>query len=70
MSSLRMSCILHMSCNLVSPVTNFISPAYNEFGYNEHPAITSRFHYIKIIDGNVKKFGCNCCILDRLESIF
>ena len=31
-----------------------LGPAYNEFGYNEHPAITSRFLSIKIIDRNVK----------------
>ena len=28
-----------------------------EFGYNEHPAITSRFFSIKIIDSNVKTFS-------------
>ena len=36
-----------------------LDPAYNEFGYNEHSAITSRFLCIKIIDCNVKKFGYN-----------
>ena len=30
---------------------------YNEFGYNEHPAIISRFLCIKITESNVKKFG-------------
>ena len=32
---------------------------YNEFGYNEHLAITSRFLCINIIDCNVKKFAYN-----------
>ena len=36
-----------------------LGSAHNEFGYNEHPAITNRFLYIKIIDCNVKKFGYN-----------
>ena len=34
-----------------------LGPAYNEFGYNEHPPTTSRFLCIKIIESNVKKFG-------------
>ena len=34
-----------------------LAPAYNEFGYNEQPAITSRF--LCIIDCNVKRFGYN-----------
>ena len=33
--------------------------AYKEFGYNEHPAITSRFLCIEIIDCNVRKFRQN-----------
>ena len=36
-----------------------LDPAYNEFGYNEHPVIVSRFLCIKLIDCNVKKFGYN-----------
>ena len=28
---------------------SMLVPAYNEFGYNEHPAITSRFLGIKIM---------------------
>ena len=36
---------------------NTFGPAYNEFGYNEDPAIASRFLCIKIIDYSVKKFG-------------
>ena len=36
-----------------------LGPAYNEFSYNEHPIIASRFLYIKLIDCNVKKFGYN-----------
>ena len=32
---------------------------HNEFGYNEHSALTSKFLYIKIIDWNVWKFGYN-----------
>ena len=36
-----------------------LGPANNEFGYNEHPAITSRFLCIKVIDCSVKKFGYN-----------
>ena len=34
-----------------------LGPVYNEFGYNEHPAITSRFLFIILIHSNVKKFG-------------
>ena len=34
-----------------------VGPAYNEFCYNEHTALTSRFLCIKIIDCNVKKFS-------------
>ena len=33
--------------------------ACNEFGYNDHLAMTSRFLCIEIIDFNVKKFGYN-----------
>ena len=36
-----------------------LGPAYNEFGYNEHPAITSRFLGDKIIHSSVEKFGYN-----------
>ena len=36
-----------------------LGPAYNEFGHNEHPAETSRFLCINIIDCSVKKFGYN-----------
>ena len=36
-----------------------LGPAYNEFGYNEHPAITSRFLCTILIDSNVKKSGYN-----------
>ena len=36
-----------------------LGPAYNEFGYNEHPSTMSRFLCIKIIDCNIKKFGYN-----------
>ena len=44
-----------------TPLLFFIalSPAYNEFGYNEHSATTSRFLCNKIIDSNVRKFGYN-----------
>ena len=38
---------------------NTLGPAYNEFGYNEHPAISSRFLCSIIIGSNVKKFGYN-----------
>ena len=34
-----------------------LGPAYNEFGYYEYPAITSRFLCIRTIYSNVKKFG-------------
>ena len=34
-----------------------LGPAYNEFGYYEHPPTMSRFLCIKIIDSNDKKFG-------------
>ena len=51
--------------------------AYNEFGYNEHPAITSRILCIKITDCNVKKLAYNehplitnnfFCIFNSLEA--
>ena len=34
-----------------------LGPAYNEFGYNEHLAITSRFLGDKINHSSVEKFG-------------
>ena len=40
-------------------VSTTLGPAYNEFGYNNHPATTNRFFRIKIIDYNVKMFGYN-----------
>ena len=40
-------------------VCSTLGPAYNEFGYNEHLAVTSRFLSIKIIDYNVKKFAAS-----------
>ena len=36
-----------------------LGPPYHEFGYKKHPAVTSRFLCIKIIDCNVKKFSYN-----------
>ena len=36
-----------------------LGPNYNEFGYNDHPAVRSGFLSIKIIDSNSKKFGYN-----------
>ena len=36
-----------------------LGPACNELGYKEHPAKTSRSLRIKIINGNVKRFGYN-----------
>ena len=46
-----------------------LGPAYNEFIYNEHPAITSSFLCIIVIDNNVKKFGFNEHSL-RTDSFF
>ena len=34
-----------------------MGPAHNDFGYNEHLAITGWFLFIKIIDSNGKEFG-------------
>ena len=34
-----------------------LDPAYRKFGYNQHPAIMSKFLCIKIIDSNVETFG-------------
>ena len=34
-----------------------LRPAYNEFGYNEHPPTKNIFLSIKINDNSVKKFG-------------
>ena len=36
-----------------------LGPAYNDFGYNEHPTVTIGFLYIEIIDSSFKKFGYN-----------
>ena len=36
-----------------------LAPAYNEFGYNEHPDIASRFLCNNIIDCHAKTFGYN-----------
>ena len=36
-----------------------LGPSYNEFGYNEHPAVTRESLCVKIIDSKVKKFGYN-----------
>ena len=44
-------------CENVNVTKRTLGPTYNEFGYCEHPATTSRFLCIKIIDSNVKKFG-------------
>ena len=41
--------------DLVLHDTITLDPTYNEFGYSEHLAITSRFLCIKIIDYNVNK---------------
>ena len=40
-----------------------LSPAHNEFSYNEHPTRTNRFLYTIIIDSNAKKFGFFCIFL-------
>ena len=39
----------------LDPKVITLGPAYNEFGYNEHPAITSRFLCTILIDSNVKR---------------
>ena len=51
--------ILEEQINLfkASQVSTLGTAYNNEFGYNEHLAVTNRFRYIKIIDCNVKKFG-------------
>ena len=49
--------IYHFRYNKIT-VTALV-PAYNEFGYNEYPATTSRFLYINITDTTVEKFGYN-----------
>ena len=38
-------------------IESILGPAYNEFDYNEYPAITSRFLCMNIIDCNVRKLG-------------
>ena len=47
----------HTARNDTETIT--LGPAYNELGYNEDPAVTSRFLCIKIIDCHVKKFVYN-----------
>ena len=44
---------------LETKMTFTMGTAYNEFGYNQYPAIMSRFLCIKIIDCNVKHFSYN-----------
>ena len=49
-------CLLFTAVTVVShsaQVSITLGPAYNEFGYNEHPVSTSKFLCIKIIDCNV-----------------
>ena len=36
-----------------------LGPAYNKFVYSQYPVTASRFLCIKLIDGNIKKFGYN-----------
>ena len=50
-ANLRVSNTLRAAAEKLN--ANTLGPAYNEFGYNEFPAITSRFLYIKIFDCNV-----------------
>ena len=47
----------HFNYHFCNPLT--LGPTYNEFGYKEHLATTSRFLYIKKIDCNVEKFSYN-----------
>ena len=49
-------------------MANTLGPAYNDFGYNDHLAITSRILCIKIID-NGKKFGYSEQTLHEVVSI-
>ena len=44
--------------------------AYKEFEYKQHPAVTSIFLCIKIIDRSVKKFGYNTHPLKRSSFFF
>ena len=44
------------------PLENTLGTAYNELGYNEHPATTSRFLCIKITACNVLS-GTQCTVL-------
>ena len=39
--------------------TTTLGPAYNELGYSEHPAVTSRFLCAIFIDASGKKVGYN-----------
>ena len=43
-----------LSVNKVLAEYCTLGPAYNEFGYNQHPAVASRCLCIKVIDCNVK----------------
>ena len=49
-------------------MANTLGPAYNDFGYNNHLAITSRILCIKIID-NGKKFDYSAQTLHEVVSI-
>ena len=50
---------IHSSTLLWVQSLDTLGPAYNEFGHSEHPAKTSRFLCINIIDCNVIKFVYN-----------
>ena len=42
-----------------------LGPAYNEFGYYEHPLLC-----IKIIDSNVKKFTLHLFVRFKQDSVY
>ena len=43
--------------NIGPRAKTMLGPAYNEFGYNEHPAIINKYLHVKIIYNNIEKFG-------------
>ena len=61
LSDIKSGSAAHRRCkqNTILRGPSTLGPAYNEFGYNEHTAVTSTFLCIKIIDYYVKKFGYN-----------
>ena len=58
--------VICFDCNL----SYTLGPAYNEFGYYEHPPTTSRFLCIKIIDSNVNSSVTTSTLYNEQFSLY